>query len=130
MEISLQTYRSEFDRLSNLSVGFLRSAEINNFERWHETSHQKWNRIVLTHKQVPQEFYTSLLGIAHKIRNEYFEQPPLFDFILSNQHGHATLYEILSSYPRIDVTNRQLREHLMPIGIQELLKRNPWQKHR
>lgn len=130
LEIAFQTYRSEFDRLSNLAVGYLRSVETNDFERWQKTSNQKWNRLVLTHNKVPREFYSSLLGTANKIRNEYFEQPTLTDRILSNEREHASLYEILGGYPRIDVTNQQLREYLMPIGIRELIKKNPWEKTR
>ncbi len=128
MELSFQTYRSELNRLSQLAVGFLRSAEINDFEHWKTTSRQKWNRLVLTHKQVPQEFYTILLDTANKIRNEYFETEPIRDKILSKETDHATLYEIISEYQQLDVTRKQLLEYLIPMGIWAILKKIPGRK--
>lgn len=126
LEIAFQTNRAEYDRLTNLSVGYLRSVDLNNFEHWQTVSRQKWNYLVLTHKQVPQEFYTSILNTANKIRNEYFQQEPVYDSILSRVTDHASLYDILSQYQKIDISQRQLREFLVPIGLRALVQRNPW----
>ncbi|MDD2745382.1 MAG: hypothetical protein PHU93_02485 [Candidatus Gracilibacteria bacterium] len=126
LEIAFQTNRAEYDRLTNLSIGYLRSVDLNNFEHWQAVSRQKWNYLVLTHKQVPQEFYTSILNTANKIRNEYFQQEAIYDSILSRVTDHASLYDILSQYPKIDISQRQLREFLIPIGLRALIQRNPW----
>jgi hypothetical protein len=126
MEISFQTYRSELNRLSNLSVGFLRSAELDDFEHWEKISKQRWNRIVLTHKQVPREFYTVLLATADDIRNEFIDREPVRDKILSKETDHASLYQIISEHRHIDVSRKQLREYLVPMGLRAILERNPW----
>lgn len=128
MEIVFQTFRAEYDRLINLAVGFLRSAELSNFGRWNDVTAQTWNRIVFTHHRVPQEFYDRLLQLSNRIRNEYFETAPLSHPFVTRQTQHASIVEILSDYERVDVSRRQMRELLIPLGLQALIKKDPWRK--
>jgi hypothetical protein len=79
LETVQATQRAEFHALLELGIGFLRSVDINDSERWEVVSRQRWNYQVLTHTRVPQEYYATLLEVANAIRNKYFEQPPISD---------------------------------------------------
>ncbi len=85
IEILYEVRRNEFNRLQDLAIGFIRSVKINNFEQWKMVTSQRWNRCVLTHPEVPQEYYEILLATANQIRNEFFLQEPIFDGILSHE---------------------------------------------
>lgn len=129
MEIVFQTFRAEYDRLINLAVGFLRSAEMSDFSRWNEVTAQTWNRIVFTHHRVPQEFYDRLLRIGNQVHSEYFEATPLNPSIISRQTEHRSSVDIISEYERIDVSRRQLQEILIPLGLRALYQKKPWGKN-
>jgi hypothetical protein len=148
LEHAFDTYRNDFYRLEDLTIGFLhavnqslststpsrtigqnrQATRENAYTHWRQVSGNPQNMWLLLSSRIPQDFYDEITEIARQILNEIPDIPgqePEDKFFFGGAYGHPLGYDVLMNINHIVIPIKHV-SYIAEKIIHELIAQKTW----